>query len=240
MLFEYLNELLQTINNLLIPTITESVKNVPHYSDEELYVKKCEVLFLKSYEKESIDWNSNFSNDEKMWKSRVLIESTPRGNIIMFYDTFNEGFRYFIDTSGIPYKLLNAVAMKYVVIFRCRDFFLDENDIPEGNTSQCILNRRNLEQMEKAKKVTFVNNLTVEGYDGESPFAQLKCRVRKVDDCLPKEELTCKMRNRFIYQGKILNYKFLPVIETKKSVVRDESYKSYLLNRNSVFSDLMT
>jgi hypothetical protein len=65
---------------------------------------------------------------ENKWKSRVLIEYTPVGNIIMYYDIFRGGFVFFSDNaSSVNYNLLNAVAMKYVKTFRCFDFFMDEN-----------------------------------------------------------------------------------------------------------------
>jgi hypothetical protein len=35
---------------------------------------------------------------EKIWRTRILFESTPRGNIIMFYDAYKLGFSRFIAT----------------------------------------------------------------------------------------------------------------------------------------------
>lgn len=62
---------------------------------------------------------------EQRWRRRLLIESTPRGNVIMYYDAFKRGFAYYADTF-MPYGLLNAVAMKYVMTYSCRSFFVDE------------------------------------------------------------------------------------------------------------------
>ena len=36
------------------------------------------------------------------------------------------GSSYYSDQNIVSYDILNAVAMKYVTIFRCRDFFIDE------------------------------------------------------------------------------------------------------------------
>jgi hypothetical protein len=66
---------------------------------------------------------------EKEWRTRILIETTPRGNIIMFYDPYKQGFSYYCDSTCIPYNILNAVAMKYVITFYCRDFFVDNKII---------------------------------------------------------------------------------------------------------------
>jgi hypothetical protein len=73
---------------------------------------------------ELIKMESNYL--EKEWHSRILFETTPRGNIIMFYDPYKLGFNYYCDSNGIPYNILNAVAMKYVLTFYCRDFFVDD------------------------------------------------------------------------------------------------------------------
>lgn len=68
---------------------------------------------------------------EKVWKTRIMIDSTPRGNLIMFYDVYKQGFAYYSDQNSLPYSVLNGAAMKYVVMFGCRDFYMDENFLPE-------------------------------------------------------------------------------------------------------------
>ena len=35
--------------------------------------------------------------EEKTWKQRVLLQNTPQGNIVMFYDLFRQAFAYFSD-----------------------------------------------------------------------------------------------------------------------------------------------
>jgi hypothetical protein len=72
---------------------------------------------------------------EKEWKTRIMIDSTPRGNLIMFYDVYKQGFAYYSDQNSIPYSVLNGSVMKYVVIFGCRDFYMDENFLPKGYSS---------------------------------------------------------------------------------------------------------
>ena len=67
---------------------------------------------------------------EREWKTRVIFENTPRGNIIMHYDIYKGGFAYYSDMQGIPYAVLNAAAMKYARIFRCRDFFIHTEKKP--------------------------------------------------------------------------------------------------------------
>ena len=215
-------------------------------SPEEKYINDIENRFQKSYENKIVEWSDNiyeedsvanyFKNKsqvlcsilEKKWKSRILFERTPRGNIIMLYDTYTEAFVYYIDTSGTPYKLLNAVAMKYVLTFRCRDFFVDENKIPDGFTSPFIENINMKDANEKNKKVTFFNELT-NGVSDDSPFAKLKSRnVVSNDSKKVEEPQKIKIQNRFISQGKFSNYRFLQKgVPTKKKINTEVTYKSH-------------
>jgi hypothetical protein len=68
---------------------------------------------------------------ETAWKTRILHESTPKGIIIMFYDAYKQAFSYYADQNSIPISLINAVAMKYVTIFFCRDFYFNEETFLE-------------------------------------------------------------------------------------------------------------
>ena len=85
------------------------------------------IFYLRALYQEAIKDPEN--ELEKTWKRRILMESTPRGNIIMYYDAFKRAFSYYSDVS-MPYSLLNAVCMKYVLMYRCRDFFVDQYIIP--------------------------------------------------------------------------------------------------------------
>ena len=109
---------------------------------------------------------------EHIWKKRILIENTPRGNIYMYYDIFKQGFAYYSDQTGVPYRILNAVAMKYVVTFRCVDFFLDENTMPEGKTSPLIKIFIDDDEDEKKKKRAKMEALDI-NLKG-APFAKFK------------------------------------------------------------------
>ena len=137
-------------------------------SQKELYIEKQKQRFLKTFREEeanATNYNANIDaalkdpdptvlaelmqiqdNElEKKWRSNVLIENTPRGNVIMFYDAYKRGFSYYCDNSVMPYDIMNAVAMKYVITFYCRDFFVDNNPsmVPiSGYSSNPLLSYR--------------------------------------------------------------------------------------------------
>ena len=131
--------------------VTEHVKVL---SPNEKYIEPLKLKFLQTFQEDSThDWNSNIEEEikdkeqlsellktqnnefEKKWRARILIENTPRGNIIMFYDLYKQSFSYYCDQAIMPYDVMNAAAMKYVLTFHCRDFFVDSNILPVKQSS---------------------------------------------------------------------------------------------------------
>jgi hypothetical protein len=194
---------------------------------------------------------------EKKWASRKIIENTPRGNIIMYYNVFNEGFTYYCDQSGISYAILNAVAMKYVLTFRCRDFFIDETVIPDGFLSPFIDFERELEKIENDKKKSIMNNLSNISLDiDSSPFAKLKTRIpRPNHDTIGSSSINTKSKlskvmetiiskNRFLYKGRIQNCQIIQEQKTefnkKENFNLNQKFLSYKDYKESKASKQMT
>ena len=112
---------------------------------------------------------------EREWKTRILIDSSPRGNIIMYYDVYKQGFAYYSDQNSIPYCILNAVAMKYVLMFKCRDFYMNTNCLPKDFVSP--LAKIFHDDDKKTNDVTDIesNDKTNKSIDiSKGPFAKLK------------------------------------------------------------------
>ena len=65
---------------------------------------------------QSIDEGNHLLN--KGSKRNILMESTPRGNVIVYFDNEDDCFKYYCDYF-IPFLLLDAVIQKYVIIFKC-------------------------------------------------------------------------------------------------------------------------
>jgi hypothetical protein len=62
----------------------------------------------------------------KVNNTRLVMDFTPQGNVLMSYNTDKESFEYFSDRT-IPYAFLLTVARKYVLCFDCLSL------LPEGN-----------------------------------------------------------------------------------------------------------
>lgn len=214
------------------------------------YIEKNKKRFLDTYENPLAIININIEPEfydkkehkrvcadstnqlEKNWKRRVLFETTPRGNIIMFYDAFKMGFAYYSDSYNLPYNVLNAVAMKYALMFCCRDFFMDDQITPKDSPSPLIkIHAEEPEKKDKLKKVA--NRTSNNSLDSKKSFAKLK-DYKKVDantnnNNLPKEPE--HITNRFICLGKTVNFQFTQ--PTPKENHRLNGFKSNLLEHLS-------
>ena len=179
---------------------------------------------------------------EKKWKTKILFETSPRGNIIMYYDAFKQGFAYYCDQTSIPYNLLNAVAMKYVRIYRCRDFFVDNLETPEENPSPLL----ETQEKKEGKKVKIEEKGKIEAK--KSPFATFKnyntasTKVVKKDEKITnkankhnnetkkEDDNKIYIRNKFICLGKMCNFYILQSDPTKKKGKRLVNFKSNLID----------
>jgi len=170
---------------------------------------------------------------ESTWKTRILCENTPRGNIIMYFDAYKIGFSYYADTA-IPYNVLNAVAMKYVSVYNCHDFFLD-NEIKDSP-----LIKIHIEEEPKAinQEITKKRNDKRKMLE-DAPFAKLKNYSKNTKNT--KESKDAKdtkepakdekkkdyNRNRFICLGKITNFQ---IIKKQKRIFHGNGFKTNLLD----------
>jgi hypothetical protein len=202
------------------------------------------VFYSKSQWTELLKDENNYL--EKKWRTKILIENTPRGNIIMYYDAYKLGFAYYSDQT-VPYPVLNAVAMKYVLTFFCRDFFMDEIVLPETNLSGITTKhkedadaereeKKHAESTNPGKLWRFESNSeTSSNTNTKAPFAKFKSYNNVSAKSTngpngPNKQPTGgnsaqstptlaepKQTNRFVYLGKTRNVSFLQKPEFVKS-----------------------
>jgi hypothetical protein len=207
----------QFLSKFSLPIINELSSNI-----DDVFYSKADFQ----------EMNKNADNSlEKTWKSRILFESTPRGNIMMYYDSYKLGFAYSSDSTGIPYPILNAVAMKYVTVYRCFDFFMDDEITPEDKPSKMIKihfqedkkesvkpTRDNVENDTKLPKPLKIDNSAFAKFKNYSKKTEKPTdnNEKKTSDKVsePKKEY---VRNKFISLGKLMNIDFIQSISTKNS-----------------------
>ena len=246
-----------TIKNYVVEKVgNKDKKNSPKKTPNEEYIEKQTHRFLKSYDTEE-DFNENISkcfyNKESLkealvevnneleveWKRRILYESTPRGNITMYYDPYKLGFVYYSDTNTISSALLNAAAMKYCMAYRCRDFFVDNSITPENSHSSLIP----LYYIEPPKKKsTYGSNKSATKSMDNAVFAKFKNYSSQTDKKHPNSKTVVNpdkntdtkttipdvCNNRFIYMGKMYNMDFLQSV--KKTANTMNGFSSQHMN----------
>jgi len=211
------------------------------------YIEKEQKKFLETYEPNSTDdYNTSIhpifyqtddyknataveNNElEQYWKRRILFENTPRGNIIMHYDAYKLGFVYYSDTSGLPYSLLNAVAMKYVRIYKCRDFFMDTQITPESKPSPFIARPKEKEELSTEKSTTNPDKITIQKSKAFAKLKQYNTVSSKVAENNSKSiDLTKSISNVMISMGKINNFSFIPKEKKQTSITLPKKTVSY-------------
>ena len=166
------------------------------------------------------------------------MEYTPRGNVIMYYDIFKHAFAYASD-SYIPYSVLNACAMKYVLRFRCMDFFVDSTILPEDILSPFSLLQNEAEIKKKEEADTKKKELGISFVN--APFAKLKTYSSTEMGLDSSKETKSKSKagdmikysNNFRHLGKISNVSLLskrkksPISSGNPSILPSFDYLAY-------------
>ena len=188
------------------------------------FIKKIETNFKKKGGINDTDFNSNIEPEfynkkqldeilrienntlESTWKTRNLFINTPKGNIIMYYDPYKLAFSYYSDTSSMNYKLLNAVAMKYVYSFYCKDLFID-NEITSESESKLIdiLFKEKSTKKEDKKEDKSKVKISLDN----APFAKLKKYTKPTKDNKDSAKEKDYMRNKFVRVGKISDFSMI-------------------------------
>ena len=101
----------------------EERKPLPKYEDK--YVDQYKKLEDVELSKDKLD----------SLKNSILMENTPLGNVVMFYDNSRETFTFYSD-STIPYRYLETIGRKYVVMNNCKRLYVDmEEEIKDAKES---------------------------------------------------------------------------------------------------------
>jgi hypothetical protein len=231
------------------------------------YISPLKTKFLKTFENQTILYNENIdpifydkkefsicvseTNNrlENSWKTKMLFENTPRGNIIMFYDAYKLGFSFYSDQNVISYDILNAAAMKYVSIFRCRDFFIDESITPTSSPFiKLHFTDEPKKEVSKSNKSPFVK---LQNYSKENPNKkQIQITPKKqsmISNLFSFEKPIQtqkmietnepeKMKNKFLYLGKMNNFKITQMAPKKRKVLA--KFTSSLLDNIQLDSNI--
>lgn len=214
--------------------------------DVDICIVNRNIIPLFYKKGEFLEYMKNENTDlEREWRTRILFEYTPRGNIVMYYDAYKQGFAYYSDIT-MTYNVLNSVAMKYVGVYGCRDFFIDNQyrdeespflEIYEKDAKPTKEDKESAPKMDnkvfaKLKNYNTVSskvNAATSDKPTVSKMASVPLKERpitKIDSLsMPKIAISLKKeevipdkmiwKNRFVYCGKMVNCKLLQKVETR-------------------------
>jgi len=173
---------------------------------DDAAVKVHETAFENRYFTEYDDLEEKDLTDKfvKDLTLNVIREETPKGEVLMYYGHEMESFIYYSKTKEIPYKYLETLARKYVIMYDCKRIYIDirkeyekglnkykemkENKTPESGTG-------GTGGSEKKKKQLFVSFKT---YNRKG-----EVNIKQKD----KIYILREKANRYSYRGKIEEYK---------------------------------
>ena len=179
---------------------------------------------------------------EKLWKSRALYEYTPRGNVLMYYNPYTLAFTYHSDDQTIPYTILQKMALKYVTMYRCKDFYIDPDNRPANKLLE-LLQKEEDALKSKNAKINDITKVVESKNTGGNVFASLKdYRTTpnvSTTNTIKKPLPISKFSNKFVRIGKINDYNILAIPPSAKVQATNELlFGTGLKNMNDYFNDL--
>ena len=182
----------------------------------------------------------------------MVMEKTPAGNVMMRYNHQRESFEYFSDVS-VPYRYLEVVCRKYVLMFDCLDLYIDmaeEIRRIERETQQLaaqneaaaatMQEKESDEMLVPTKKKVYA---TFKGYNKEGGSGKVIMAPPPKNSIPNKQhinmnnnnnntEIMKERINRFSHLGKIINFSFLQKVTREKVEARHAlSYRSFKLQQ---------
>ena len=209
----------------------EEQKEKPITKFEDKYLERLIATEEKDLSSEKMDSLAN----------SFIMENTPQGNVVMFWDNKRETFSYYADHL-IPYRYLEVVGRKYVLTNDCRKLFINMDDEIVAAKKKLEDKRKQKEEDEekqKQKKQESADSKIALEQPKKSVFAKLKSYNRdnsiksatvaldskKSQTNIPKnasvntkqdENMILKEKaNRYSYQGKLANFSFLKKVDRK-------------------------
>lgn len=215
------------------------------------------IIFEEKYKEEYKNSQDTELSKEilEQLKNSFLIENTPLGNVIMFYDSSRETFTYYSD-NVMPYRYLEVVARKYVITNQCKKLYVDmEKELREAQEKIEKKQKEEQEmkkQMEEkeptaalGKKSVFAkmknynkdNSLKSAGIPSDNKSVSKKVIPQTDKNSASKKETLLKENaNRYSYEGKMVNFSFLKKVERKtvdkRYAMNFSDFKKMIKNKN--------
>jgi hypothetical protein len=185
-------------NKTLIPYEMKWFEEFDEEDEESQDEKDNEDEETEPYKKTKEELTEDFVNNLSL---KTVTETTPRGDVLMYYSSKLNSFVYHSKTKEIPYKYLETVARKYVIEYKCKKLYIDiRKEYEKG------LHKYN-EIKEKGEKEE--ENKDSNDNKKKQIFAKFKTYNRKGEVHNKQKDKIYILReqsNRYSYRGKIEEY----------------------------------
>jgi hypothetical protein len=186
-------------------------------------------------------------------KNNFIMEKTPLGNVIMYWNNSRESFEFYTDNT-IPYRYLETVGRKYVKTFNCRQIYVDmEFELSEFERKQKekqqeielkkVLEEKQKMELEQNTNLGLIKKKDVfakfKNYNKESGTGKVNRGVAPPKNSIPNnnmkksdENVILKENaNRYTCEGRLVNFSILKkpdrkVIDKKYAMSFSEFKKS--------------
>jgi tetratricopeptide (TPR) repeat protein len=183
-------------------------------NDDDAAVKVPETAFENRYFTEYDDLEEKDLTDKfvKDLTLNVIREETPKGEVLMYYGHEMESFIYYSKTKEIPYKYLETLARKYVIMYDCKKLYVDIRKEYEKGLNKY----KEMKENKTPEGGPGGTGGEVEGAGGggekkkKQLFVSFKTYNRKGEVNIKQKDKIYILRekaNRYSYRGKIEEYK---------------------------------
>ena len=139
----------------------------------------------------------------------TIKETTPRGDVLMYYSSNLGSFVYHSLSKEIPYKYLETVARKYVIEYNCKKLYIDIRKEYEKGLNKYKEIKEKEEKAAKDAKDGIKDENQQDNNKKKQIFANFKTYNRKGEVHNKQKDkiyILKEQANRYSYRGKIEEY----------------------------------
>lgn len=211
-------------SNITIDLLSGSEDTTTTNKQPEKYEDKYKSEYIK------LNFRQLTSIEKENLKNNFVMETTPLGNVIMYYNIDKHSFVYYSD-STIPYRFLETVARKYITTFKCKDssIYVDEND-DEIDEKIPITQEKQSEITDDTKPTSKVSTATTNknvfakfknyNHPNSIPSTSMIVKNNPNKSSTQSNKQVKENKNKYISEGKIVNFSFIKKIDKKQIVKR--------------------
>lgn len=223
MYYIFFTQFLVLLYNTIIFTSSYELEEEEY--EEEKVIEKYEDKYKNKLEK--LEKTETSIERLNQLKNSFITETTPYGNVLMFWDQNRLSFTYYSDKT-MPYRFLEVVARKYVIMNHCKDiYYIMENEM------------KTIQVEPKKKTETSGVFAKLKNYN-QSSLHDIKSNVKENRNIKPKptqknipdkKEIVIKEHsNQYSYEGKLMNFSFLKKENKKANNVTFGEFKKKYKN----------